>query len=93
MLMYSSIISGTAGSLICPVTTDRRYNRRAIASRNVAESIDRSGGSSIKSFYTTQPVRVAGSSGNRQFAGVSADDRGDNHNLKDPPEYAVAESF
>jgi hypothetical protein len=72
--------------LIFPVTTDPRCNRRAIASRNVAESLDRSGRSSIKSFYTTYPARVAGSSVNRGFAGLSADGRDDNHDLQDSPE-------
>jgi hypothetical protein len=60
ILTYSSIMPGTAARLICPVTTDPRCNRRAIASRNVAESIDRSGRSSIKSFYTTHPVTWLG---------------------------------
>src|ERR1700754_4135672 len=31
--MYSSIMLGTAGRVTCPLTTDRRCNRRAAASR------------------------------------------------------------
>jgi hypothetical protein len=83
IVTYSSIIPGAAGSVICPVTIDPRYNRRAIPSRNVAGSMDLSGGTSIRPFYTTQPVGVAGSCGNCRFAGVSADDRAVNQNLKD----------
>jgi hypothetical protein len=36
---------------------------------------------------------VAGSSVNRSFVGLSADGRKDNDDLKDSPEYAVAEGF
>jgi methyltransferase (TIGR00027 family) len=54
MLTYSSIRLGTAGTVICPAATDRRYNRRAMASRNVDGSKDLAAGSSIRPFYTTQ---------------------------------------
>jgi hypothetical protein len=42
---YSSIMPGTAGSVICPLTSDRRSNRRASASRTA--STDRRGDCSI----------------------------------------------
>jgi hypothetical protein len=34
IVTYSSIMPGAAGKVICPVTTDRRCNRRARDSRN-----------------------------------------------------------
>ena len=38
---YSSIMPGTAGTVICPLTTDRRCNRRAIALRCAVASTER----------------------------------------------------
>jgi hypothetical protein len=38
-----------------PVTTDPRYNRRAIASRNVDGLTDLTGGPSMSPTYTTEP--------------------------------------
>jgi hypothetical protein len=49
--MYSSIMLGTAGTVICPVTTDRRYSRRAIASCSTAGSKDLAAGSSTRGCY------------------------------------------
>src|SRR6188472_2065836 len=50
IVTYSSIMAGTAGSVIWPVTTDRRYNRRAMASRNSVGFTDPRGGFSIRFF-------------------------------------------
>src|ERR1700751_1739511 len=50
---YSSIRLGTAGTVICPIATDRRYNRRAIASRSVDGLKDLTAESSTRLFYTT----------------------------------------
>src|ERR1700689_4737585 len=55
MVTYSSIMLGTAGTVICAVTTALRYNRRAIASRSMVGLKDLTAGSSIRLFYTTQP--------------------------------------
>jgi hypothetical protein len=43
---YWSIMLGAAGNVIVPLTTDRRCNRRVIASRRVGLT-ERGGGSSI----------------------------------------------
>ena len=50
ILTYSSIIPGTAGSVISPATTDRQYNRRAMDSRSFVESTDLRGEFSIEIF-------------------------------------------
>ena len=50
ILTYSSIIPGTAGSVISPATTDRRYNRRAMDSRSFVESTELRGEFSIEIF-------------------------------------------
>jgi hypothetical protein len=47
IVTYVSTMLGTAGSVICPIATDRRYNRRAIASRSTDGSVDLRGGLSI----------------------------------------------
>ncbi len=44
---------GTAGTVICVVTTARRYNRLTTASPNVDGLNDLTAGSSIRLFYTT----------------------------------------
>ena len=54
IVTYSSIMPGTAGSVIWPVTTDRRYNRRAMASRSSVGSTYLWGRFSIDPFYTTE---------------------------------------
>ena len=54
-MTYSSIKLGTAGTVICPIATDRRYNRRAIASRSVEGLKGPAAGSSTRLFYTTKP--------------------------------------
>jgi len=46
-------MAGTAGTEIFPSTTDRRYNRRAIASRSVDESNEPGGASFTRLFYMT----------------------------------------
>src|ERR1017187_6569291 len=46
---------GTAGTVICAVTTARRYNRRATASRSTDGLNGLTAGSSIRLFYTTRP--------------------------------------
>src|SRR6201987_2503388 len=56
ILTYSSIKLGTAGTVICPIATDRRYNLRAIASRSVDVLKELTAGSSTRLFYTTRTV-------------------------------------
>src|ERR1700744_4720086 len=55
ILRYSSIMLGTAGTVICVVTTDRRYNRLTTASPSVDGLNDLTAGSSIRPLYTTHP--------------------------------------
>src|ERR1700744_5941095 len=53
ILRYSSIMLGTAGTVICVVTTARRYKRLTTASPNVDGLNDLTVGSSIRPLYTT----------------------------------------
>jgi hypothetical protein len=58
-LTYSSIMLGTAGTVICVVTTARRYNRLTTASPNVDGLNDLTAGSSIRPLYTTHPCSTS----------------------------------
>ena len=50
---------GTAGTVICVVTTARRYNRLTTASPNVDGLNDLTAGSSIRPLYTTHPCSTS----------------------------------
>src|ERR1700744_1295638 len=63
ILRYSSIMLGTAGTVICVATTDRRYNRRATASLRADGLKDLTAGSSIRPLYTTRPCSTSGGAG------------------------------
>jgi hypothetical protein len=52
-LTYSSSMLGTAGTVICAVTSARRYSRLTTASPNVDGLNDLTAGSSMKPLYTT----------------------------------------
>ena len=49
---YSSINAGTAGKVMWPSATDRRYNRLMIASRSIDGPSDSGGLSSTRTLYT-----------------------------------------
>src|SRR6516225_6485562 len=58
---YSSIMPGTAGTVIWPSANDRRYIRLTIASRSIDQSNALGGGSSTRLFYTTLSSSHSGS--------------------------------
>lgn len=58
IVRYSSTMLATAGSVICPVTFDRRCNRRAMDSRRCVGMTRLSGGFPITPCNTTQAAVV-----------------------------------